>query len=202
MSTLAPDVTALIRVCGALASGDSLALEESLEQASRDASPLQVEEVLLQSYLFLGYPAALNALAQWRALSTEPAPDPVEEDWAGWAARGAAVCRTVYGGQYDRLRDNVRALHPDLERWMVTEGYGKVLGRPGLSLRNRELCIVGLLAVLGFATQLYSHLRGALNVGAEVEAVQEALEQVDLFLEEPTRKVARDTWARVLARTR
>lgn len=200
--TLAPDVTALIRLSGAVASGDSLALEESLEQARRDADPVQIEEAILQSYLFLGYPTALNALAQWRALAAGPASDPVEDDWSGWADRGREVCRTVYGGQYDRLRENVRALHPDLERWMVTEGYGKVLGRPGLPLQVRELCIVGLLAVTGAATQLYSHLRGALNAGADARAVQEALEVVDIFLEDRSRRVARDTWARVLGRTR
>jgi hypothetical protein len=50
---------------------------------------------------------------------------------------------------------------------MIVEGYGKVLGRPGLDAGDvRELCIVALLAVAGRAAQLYSHLRGALNAGA------------------------------------
>jgi 4-carboxymuconolactone decarboxylase len=53
-----------------------------------------------------------------------------EDDAALWRARGQEVCRAVYGGQYPRLRENVRDLHPDMERWMVEEGYGKVLGRP------------------------------------------------------------------------
>ena len=58
---------------------------------------------------------------------------------------------------------------------MVQEGYGKVLGRSGLSLVARELCIVALLAVLDVPKQLYSHLRGALNVGADVWQVSQAL---------------------------
>ena len=36
--------------------------------------PTPVEEALLQSYLFVGYPAALNAFALWRQLSGRPAP--------------------------------------------------------------------------------------------------------------------------------
>ena len=52
--------------------------------------------------------------------------------------RGEEVCRTVYGGQYEGLRRNVRDLHPDMERWMVVEGYGKVLGRPGLDPQRRR----------------------------------------------------------------
>jgi 4-carboxymuconolactone decarboxylase len=61
---------------------------------------------------------------------------------------------------------------------MLVEGYGKVLGRPGLSLRRRELCIVAMLARQGrrVERQLYSHLRGALNAGASRAEVDEALE--------------------------
>ena len=85
------------------------------------------------------------------------------------------MCRVVYGGQYERLRENVRALHPAMERWMVVEGYGKVLGRPGLDLRVRELCIIVILAVQGVPRQLYSHIRGAVNAGATEAAIEEAL---------------------------
>lgn len=59
---------------------------------------------------------------------------------------------------------------------MVVEGYGKVLGRPGLALELRELCIVAMLAVLNVPRQLYSHLRGALNAGASRERIEAALE--------------------------
>jgi alkylhydroperoxidase/carboxymuconolactone decarboxylase family protein YurZ len=52
----------------------------------------------------------------------------------------------VYGGMYERLRANVRELHPSLDAWMIVEGYGKVLSRPGLDLARRELCIVSACA--------------------------------------------------------
>jgi 4-carboxymuconolactone decarboxylase len=84
-----------------------------------------------------------------------------------------------------------------MERWMVEEGYGKVLGRPGLDLRDRELCIVALLAVLDAPRQLHSHLRGALNVGTPPPEVAEALEAA-LELAPPGAAVrARETWAAV-----
>ena len=81
----------------------------------------------------------------------------------------------MYGGQYEKLRANIAALHPDMERWMVREGYGKVLGRPGLDLATRELCIVALLAPQDAGPQLYSHLRGALNAGADEALVDESV---------------------------
>lgn len=204
-------VAALVRVSGALASRDRERLESALGLARRDADAAAVEEALLQSYLFLGYPAALDGLALWRRMSGEEAGGAAKEGEAEeprdpfetWAERGAEVCRAVYGGQYEALRENIRALHPDMERWMVVEGYGKVLGRPGLPLRTRELCIVGLLAVLGAPAQLYSHLRGALNVGAGEAEVEEALRIVEPYLEAPGgREVVRETWERVRQRTR
>ena len=89
---------------------------------------------------------------------------------------GEALCRRVYGPAYDRLREHVAGLHPDLDRWMVEEGYGKTLSRPGVTVVVRELCVVALLAAAGHAPQLRSHLRGALNVGAHAEHVARALE--------------------------
>lgn len=197
---LPADVRALARLSGALATRNPDAIDRALGTARRDAEPGEVEEAILQSYLFVGYPAALNAFARWRELTGRPAPEGVEDAWDAWAGRGAEVCETVYGSQYGRLRDNVRALHPDMERWMVVEGYGKVLGRPGLALPVRELCIAALLAVLGAPTQLYSHLRGALNAGASADEVEGVLEAVDDLLDPASRKAARSTWARVRER--
>ena len=190
----------LVRLCVALAARAKGPLEACMHDLSEhadgteDANGAGVEEVLLQSYLFLGYPTALNAIALWRQLSGRPPPPPEEDDWETWVSRGREVCRRVYGGQYSVLRENVRALHPDLERWMVAEGYGKVLGRPGLDLVDRELCIVAMLAVQDLPRQLYSHLRGALNAGATVADVEGVLEEVREFTDGPTLERAWGSW--------
>ena len=200
---LGDDERALVDVSAALASRDRPAISRALERALEvDLEGDAVEETLLQAYLFLGYPAALEGLALWRRVSGREAAPPREEDPDGWPARGEEICRRVYGGQYERLREGVRGLHPELERWMVTEGYGKVLGRPGLALRARELCIVALLAVLGAPRQLHSHLRGALNVGASEEQIEEALARALRLAREEEAALARETWLEVLTRWR
>jgi len=190
----------LLELSAALAAREPGAVERALSAARDRADARAVEEVILQSYLFLGYPAALNAFALWRDLTGRDGPEPAPEDWEAWSARGRRVCGAVYGDQYGRLRENVRRLHPDMERWMVIEGYGKVLGRPGLSLTERELCIAALLAVLGAPVQLYSHLRGALNVGASPAQVEEALDAASGYMDEGARTEARATWDRVRGR--
>jgi 4-carboxymuconolactone decarboxylase len=203
-------------VTGALAGGEALLVDVSAALAARREAtlaaalraaldggldPAAIEEALLQAYLFLGYPAALGAFGTWREVSGRAAAVPMDGDPEAWRERGEAVCRRVYRGQYEGLRHNVRALHADLAEWMVVEGYGKVLGRPGLELRVRELCIVALLAVLDAPRQLHSHLRGALHTGATVAEVDEALQRALRHVGgEDARSRALETWRAVRSR--
>ncbi|HEX6748915.1 MAG TPA: carboxymuconolactone decarboxylase family protein [Longimicrobium sp.] len=192
---------ALLRVAAALGTRDAGVVRRALENAVDVADAAAVEEVILQSHLFVGFPDALNALAVWREVGGRPAPPASGEDAALWERRGEAVCEAVYGANYLKLRENVRALHPDFEGWMVTGGYGRVIGRPGLELRTRELCIAALLAVWNVPRQLHSHLRGALNAGAAFAEVDEAVEIACAFIASPEAAArVRALWAEIRAK--
>ena len=171
----------LIRLSVAVVRNDWGAVDASLRELdSSSCDPIAVDEAVLQLYLFVGYPASLTAARLWRAISgrapseSDPAAHPPTLD--AWRARGEEICREIYGTAYEQLRSNVADLHPALDRWMVLEGYGKVLGRPGLDLGQRELCIIGVLAAGGWRQQLHSHLRGALRCGVPEEWAGQALE--------------------------
>src|SRR5213595_3925409 len=198
---------ALVRVAAAVARGNGPELKARFA-AARDARVpgLWIEELLLQSMLVVGYPLALVAFAAWRGVGG-PAPiegdgaeDLAHTDWESWAARGAAVCREVYGRAYHKLLVNLRALHPALEDLVLVDAYGKVIGRPGLDLKRRELCTVAAIAVLGAAQQLHSHLRGALNTGATRGEVEEVLGLVAADLSPEHLRSAREQWADVKER--
>jgi len=191
---------ALLRVAAALGTRDAEAVRRALEEARGAADAAAVEEVILQSHLFVGFPDALNALGAWREVSGLPAPPASGEDPAGWEARGEEVCETVYGANYRKLRENVRALHPDFEGWMVAGGYGRVIGRPGLELKTRELCIAALLAVWNVPRQLHSHLRGALNAGASVVEVEQAVQVACSFVDGDAAVRVHSLWAEIRAK--
>ncbi|HVH12793.1 MAG TPA: carboxymuconolactone decarboxylase family protein, partial [Longimicrobium sp.] len=123
------------------------------------------------------------------------APPPTGEDPATWEARGERVCAAVYGANYGALRINVGRLHPDVDGWMATGGYGRVLGRPGLDLATRELCVAALLAVWNVPRQLHSHLRGALNAGASPREVDEAVEIACDYLAPARAAEVRSLWS-------
>ena len=184
----------LVRLAASL-TADEAAQVEVMDRAAALA-PVEAEEVLLQSYLFLGYPAALNAFSLWRRRTGREAPEPAEENPAVWPGRGEAVCRAVYADQYDRLRELMGGIHPDLDRWAVVEGYGKVLGRPELDLETRELCVAAQLAGTDATRQLHSHLRGCLNVGATADQVDDTLDAVADLIGHRAEQ-ARRVWERV-----
>lgn len=66
---------------------------------------------------------------------------------------------------------NLEQKSPELAGWIVEEGYGKVLSRPGVSLRLRELFAVALLAATGFPKQLFAHLRALVEMGEKPGAL-------------------------------
>jgi len=180
------ETRAIVRISAAIAAGGEAAVRRELEAGERVASAAVIDEVVLQSYLFAGFPRALNAARAWRAIHP-PAPTGVTEPATGdrverWRTRGEETCRIVYGGSYQKLRDNVRTLHPDLDEWMIVDGYGKILGRPGLDLKRRELAVVAACAATGQQRQLHSHLHGALNAGATDSEISATLDAISDLL--------------------
>jgi len=195
------EVRALVRLAGAIAGSSSDRLRAVIEDAVHHVRPIWAEEVLLQSYLFAGFPRALNAMREWRRVSGRAAdlgesPDD-SDDAAAVFRRGEQTCRAVYGSHYDKLRQNIRALHPALDTWMIAEGYGKVLSRGALDLLLRELCIIAACAVSGQERQLRSHLLGARNVGASAEQIEGTLDAIADMISGAELHAAKNLWLRL-----
>lgn len=193
----------LVRLAAVIAVSDEPTIRTTLAQAAVACDPVWVEELLLQSYLFAGFPRALNATREWRRISGRKAPETDEgsriENAPRWQQEGEGTCATVYGQFYEPLRRNIRDLHPALDEWMIVDGYGKVLSRPGLDLPRRELCIVAVCAAAGQDRQLHSHFHGALNAGATPEQVSATLAAICDLLTPAAARRYDALWARVSA---
>ncbi|HJS47391.1 MAG TPA: carboxymuconolactone decarboxylase family protein [Gemmatimonadales bacterium] len=192
----------LVRLSAAVAQGYEPELRERVDDVRSAGVPATwVDEVLLQSVLFVGYPRTLVAFGLWRKASGEDAPatDP-DVDYARapeWLARGEETCSIIYGDNYRKLRNNVKQLHPALDAWMIAEGYGRTLSRPGLDLMRRELCIVAQAGVLETPRQLHSHLRGALKAGASFGQVEGVLAVMNPLLSFDSWKRVKEMWRAV-----
>lgn len=189
----------LVRFAAAIAQGYEPELRERAAPLKTAQVPAAwIDELLLQSVLMVGYPRALIAFGVWRKVSRVAAPpmDPEAEYTmvAEWTKRGEETCALVYGDNYKRLRENVRELHPAIDLWMVTEGYGRTMARSGLDLLRRELCTVAQMAVLDAPRQLHSHMRGALHAGSTFEQVDGVLSVVNPLLSYDQWKRVKELW--------
>lgn len=188
----------LVRLAAVLAGGSEESVRLALADAASVAPHPWIEELLLQTYLFAGFPRALNGMREWRRIADVPTDARSGEVSAGLHRRaGEATCARVYGSMYERLRVNIRALHPLLDDWMIEEGYGKVLSRPGLDLGRRELCIVAACAATAQDRQLQSHLHGARNAGVGDALITETLRALDGLIAPPLLERANRMWERI-----
>lgn len=157
-----------------LGSSISVGLEQKI------VSEKEFYEALLQIYLFAGFPAAIESLAVLSTfVNANVGLDSHEAyDVEQYKERGTALCKTIYTNVYDKMRSRLGKISPELDEWMIIEGYGKTLSREGLSPRTRELVTAASLIVLGWENQLFSHVRGAIAVGATSRECFELLEVV------------------------
>jgi 4-carboxymuconolactone decarboxylase len=199
---LDPETAALVGLAAAIAQGEEPEIRRRATAAVDAGLPATWgDELLLQSVLMVGWPRTLVAAGIWRktiGLGATGGDDDLDyAAHAEWTARGEVTCRLVYGENYAKLRQNVRTLHPALDAWMLTEGYGRTMSRDGLDLRRREFCVIAQTAVLGTPHQLHSHLRGALHAGASPAEITAVLAEVHPFLNHDDWKGVKELWDRV-----
>ncbi|MDY0082050.1 MAG: hypothetical protein RBR74_02590 [Ignavibacteriaceae bacterium] len=152
-----------------------------LEQLLENKTPSKkIYEALLQTYLFAGFPSALVSLKIFHNTVNK------QKIYNGfdlkkYLNRGKKNCKIIYADKYDSLLKNIRSFSPEMTEWLIIEGYGKVLGRKGLSLKEREVCIVSILSAMKFEDQLYSHIIGAVNVKVEKELILKSIRNLSLI---------------------
>lgn len=178
----AAEARAIMGVGFSAAFGDRERLRRAFAEAA-DLLPVEdVEEYLLQTYLFAGFPRTINAFFVWQSWIVENGsratlPAPETDDPVEWRRRGETLCRIVYGADYEALQRRLARLHPALAEWTLVEGYGKVLSRQGPDPARRELAAVGSLIAMRAERQLASHLRGAVHAGVALDQLAEAVRE-------------------------
>lgn len=170
------------QIASCIASKKLRRLKELILQTDADKAALNmIYEIMLQSYLFCGFPAALESLKVLHSAVPRFNPSKNTLNFREFKAKGIKNCRMIYGGNYEKLLENIARLSPDLNEWMLTEGYGKVMGRRGLTLKQRELVNVAFLCTNYYEVQLHSHIRGALNTGSSYKEILEVINSTAKF---------------------
>lgn len=174
---LAPRTRVLIGAAVAIWRGEWHALRDWLGAGQRLGQPRgDLEETLLQAVLFCGFPRVVTAFEHFAA--TWPAADPPAGGAlpaAAQAAAGRALFATVYGANAPAVEAMLRSFHADFHAFVLEAAYGRVLARPHLPAKERELLAVALLAVQDQPKQFAGHARGAAHCGASRTELDEAL---------------------------
>jgi hypothetical protein len=86
--TPSKEIAALVRLAARVASGPEAGMRAAAAECVTAGTPVVwVEEAILQSYLFCGFPRTLNAMREWRRVSGVEAP-PEDPGAVGGAGRG------------------------------------------------------------------------------------------------------------------
>ncbi len=207
------DSIALAAFSGLIAHSESFLTKRAIEALiERKVSLPELYEVLLQSYLFCGFPRMLDALFDLAALVEPNSYLPsntktkrnssqlayTADESMSYEKRGRDLIQLIYGKNYHKLEHAISKMSPDVFRLMIMEGYGKTLSRSGLDVKTRELAVVAALVVDRRPRQLRAHLRGALNVGVTPETLQELFRVLAVFTPEATILMSANMLAEVL----
>ena len=137
-------------------------LEKWLPMSKEILGEEAIEETILQTLLFAGFPKTIEALKVLREFF------PVSQGSkhvSDHKQAGEETSRIIYGKYHGKLKLVMDELHPDLTRWMIEDGYGRVLSRSGLTIQEREIAVLGSLMASGMIEQYRAHLRGTRYTG-------------------------------------
>jgi alkylhydroperoxidase/carboxymuconolactone decarboxylase family protein YurZ len=169
----------LARLFTAVVLGDWERLRTDRQTAPAGEPDRSWRECVLQAHVFAGFPRVVEAygvLASCGGLG-ETSPEEILGE-SDEHERGRALFERIYQQDAPKVRAMLHAGHPDFARWIEGHAYGRILSRPGLEPRVRELLAVAGLAALGQDRQVASHARGALRCGATAAEVAEVIEAI------------------------
>lgn len=138
----------------------------------------RVDSVLLAELFFhlsllLGFPTMLDGLEKLALLELTPRKMGQKiPSRTRLQKKGLDMLMRVYGDQTPRLLESLKRIHAGLPDMIVGHVYGRVFGRRGMTLKERELVNVTVLTIQGLNRQLYSDIRGALRVGVSPFALR------------------------------
>ncbi len=192
------DQSVLSALCQLSAAGASARFEiaEQLFGGGNDAglSELQMYETVLNLLPYIGYPRTLSTMERFQkvfpnyfaerassesARSTEPW---LEFATTSWGERGAKILQTLAGGpeENEKLMQWLTELSPELAEWVIYDDFGRVYGRTGLSLIEREAIVLGTLIAQG-AKEIKFHYKAMRRVGGDdalIDALLDSLSEI------------------------
>lgn len=187
-----PSTPAILSALAQIAAAGVAAQYDKAEQyfakgKAAGLSELQMYEAVLNLLPYTGYPRTLNTMSRFqkvypeylkqRSGGKEPQPTEPWQQYAtkGWVERSTPIRQQlgVGGPGAEALATQLAQLSPELAEWAAYDAFGRIFGRAGLSLLERESVVMGALIAQG-APQIAVHYKALLRVGGS-DALVDAL---------------------------
>ncbi len=201
----------LAQIAAAGASGQFDKTEQLFRQGKETGlSELQMYETVLNMLPYVGYPRTLSTMMSFqkvypnyirdRSGGKDPQPTEPWQDYAGkvWIERGTQIqAQLGFGGPgAEAFTKQLMQLSPELTEWVRYDDFGRVFGRAGLSLIEREAIVIGVTIAQG-APQVASHHRAMVNVGGSEALIDGLVEAVARIVDAKAMAAARQYIATV-----
>jgi alkylhydroperoxidase/carboxymuconolactone decarboxylase family protein YurZ len=190
----------LLTIGAAAAVGNlDLLTQETGAAVAAQEPPARIEETILQVVPYAGFPRALTAFGVVRPRIGRAGPAMESRlDHDMLMRSGRSTFERVYADGSDRVETGLRGFHSVLPAWTLEFAYGRVLARPGLTLLEREVLAVAILAAMGGMDEpLLGHMRAAVRLGAPKDLVAGAIDVAAGVAGEARREEARSLLDRV-----
>ena len=114
--------------------------------------------------------------------------------------RGMTIRRKVLGEQHvARAEASKTDFDGPFQNLITDAAWGQVWSRPNISLRERSMITIALLAALGQDEEVAMHVRSCSNTGASADDIREALLHVAIYAGVPAAnhaiKIVKETFA-------
>ncbi len=174
---LSKDVRSLVGVAVSTWNADWQSAAAWIAAAQQQQQPRpDLEETLLQCVLFCGFPRVITAFEY--LTDTWPIDQPPSGGGlpiAERAAAGSNLFEAIYGKNEGKVRSMLKSYHGELHDFVLEAAYGRILSRPHLTAKVRELIAVAVLAAQAQKPQFVAHARGAQRLGASRSEIREVL---------------------------
>jgi 4-carboxymuconolactone decarboxylase len=146
-------------------------------------TPVEINEAVYQCAPYIGFPKAINALAEVNAVFKEknikmPLESQKQAEEDERFDKGLKVQLSIFGESIEKVLKNPPETRRQINKYLSAFCFGDFYTRNGLDLKTRELltlCIVSSLG--GCESQVKGHIQGNLNMGNSKETMIAAVIQ-------------------------
>lgn len=195
----------LARLGAGATMGDQLTLTAAFTAAEQTGyEPDAIYESILTLLPYIGYPRTIHALLSFQHFYPTFIPargSSPTESWNShsaiiWPDRGVEVFRQLFGP--DALsKSRMDELSPEVAEWVIVDIFGRIFGRAGLTLLEREAIVVGSLLAQSAVKELATHRRAILHLGGHEGILDIILDDLKTLLPPGVYVLASDALVRM-----